>query len=70
PQYTEHHHTLSDWVGALVGAGFGLERLVEPEWPAGLDRDWGGWGRERGAYLPGTALFVTVLDRSAVTNGT
>lgn len=57
--YAEHHRTMGDWVAALTGAGFVLERLVEPEWPPGLDRDWGGWGRERGAFLPGTALFVT-----------
>lgn len=58
PSYVEHHHTMSDWIGSLTGAGFVLERLIEPEWPDGLDRDWGGWGRERGAYLPGTAVFV------------
>jgi hypothetical protein len=44
-----------------VRAGFTLERLVEPEWPAGHDRTWGGWGPVRGALLPGTAIFVCRL---------
>jgi hypothetical protein len=35
--------------------------LVEPEWPAGHDRVWGGWGPERGRWLPGTAIFCTEL---------
>lgn len=61
PSYAEHHHTMADWTDALTGAGFALERLVEPEWPPELDRDWGGWGRERGAYVPGTAVIVARL---------
>jgi SAM-dependent methyltransferase len=59
--YAEHHRTLGDWVGHLHAAGFRLTRLVEPEWPPGLDRVWGGWGPVRGALVPGTALFVAVL---------
>ncbi|WP_029287437.1 class I SAM-dependent methyltransferase [Cellulomonas sp. HZM] len=59
--YAEYHRTLGDHVADLVGAGFVLERLVEPEWPAGHDRVWGGWGPVRGAYLPGTATFVCRL---------
>ena len=43
--YAEYHRTLGDHVGELVAAGFVLDRLVEPEWPAGHDRTWGGWGR-------------------------
>jgi SAM-dependent methyltransferase len=61
PAYVEHHRTLGDWVTALVGAGFGLDDLVEPEWPADLDRVWGGWGPERGALVPGTAIFACRL---------
>ena len=57
--YVEHHRTLGDWVRVLSGTGFLLEDLLEPEWPAGHDRVWGGWGPERGRLLPGTALFVT-----------
>ena len=56
--YAEHHRTLGDHVDDLVATGFRLERLVEPEWPPGHDRVWGGWGPVRGALLPGTAIFV------------
>nr|WP_182113801.1 class I SAM-dependent methyltransferase [Actinotalea sp. JY-7876] len=59
--YAEYHRTLGDHVGDLAAAGFVLERLVEPEWPAGHDRTWGGWGPVRGALLPGTAIFVCRL---------
>lgn len=56
--YAEHHRTLGDHVAELTDAGFVLQRLVEPAWPAGHDRVWGGWGPVRGALLPGTAIFV------------
>lgn len=56
--YAEFHRTIGDHVADLTAAGFRLERLVEPEWPTGHDRTWGGWGPVRGAYLPGTAIFV------------
>ncbi|WP_199421718.1 class I SAM-dependent methyltransferase [Actinotalea solisilvae] len=56
--YAEYHRTVGDHVAELVGAGFVLERLVEPPWPEGHDRTWGGWGPVRGALLPGTAIFV------------
>ncbi len=59
PTYVEHHRTIGDWVRALRATGFDLEDLVEPEWPTGHDRAWGGWGPERGALVPGTAVFVT-----------
>ncbi len=59
PSYVEPHHTLGDWVAAIVGAGLALERLVEPPWPVGHTRAWGGWGPARGALVPGTAIFVT-----------
>jgi len=55
--YVEHHRTLGDWVGLLAGHGFGITVLLEPEWPAGHDRVWGGWGPERGRLVPGTAVF-------------
>ena len=55
--YAEYHRTLGDWVGALTRAGFVLRELVEPEWPAGHDRSWGGWSPRRGRLLPGTAIF-------------
>ena len=55
--YVEHHRTLGDWVGLLAGEGFRIDDLLEPEWPEGHDRVWGGWGPERGALVPGTAIF-------------
>lgn len=59
--YAEHHRTLGDHVAELTEAGFHLERLVEPPWPQGHARVWGGWGPVRGALLPGTAIFVCRL---------
>ncbi|WP_224766483.1 class I SAM-dependent methyltransferase [Nocardioides campestrisoli] len=60
-RYVEHHRTLGDWVALLADRGFALTRLLEPEWPAGHDRVWGGWSRTRGLLTPGTALFVADL---------
>lgn len=60
--YVEHHRTLGDWVRALSAAGYRLVDLIEPEWPADHDRDWGGWSRIRGLLTPGTALFVADLS--------
>ena len=57
--YAEHHRTLGDRVRDLVGAGLVLVDLLEPEWPAGHDRPWGGWSPLRGRLFPGTAIFVT-----------
>jgi len=59
--YVEHHRTLGDRVRDLVGAGFRLLDLIEPEWPDGLETTWGGWSPLRGRLLPGTAIFVTQL---------
>ncbi|GAB7186532.1 class I SAM-dependent methyltransferase [Kitasatospora sp. Ki12] len=57
--YVEHHRTLGDRVRELVAAGFRLVDLVEPEWPAALEQEWGGWSPLRGRLIPGTAIFVT-----------
>ncbi len=57
--YVEHHRTLGDWVGLLSAEGFRITRLLEPEWPEGHDRVWGGWSAARGQYTPGTAIFVS-----------
>ena len=56
--YAEYHRTVGDHVDDVVGAGLVLERVVEPPWPEGHTRTWGGWGPVRGALLPGTAIFV------------
>ncbi|MGI8523850.1 MAG: class I SAM-dependent methyltransferase [Nocardioides sp.] len=63
--YVEHHRTLGDWVAVLAGAGFVLDRLLEPEWPEGHDRVWGGWSRVRGRITPGTAIFSAALRSPA-----
>jgi len=57
--YVEYHRTLGDYVRALAAAGFALEDLVEPEWPAGHTRTWGQWSPLRGRLFPGTAIFRT-----------
>jgi SAM-dependent methyltransferase len=57
--YAEYHRTLGDHVREVVAAGFLIEDIVEPEWPADNQEVWGGWGPVRGAYLPGTAIFRT-----------
>ena len=60
--YVEHHRTLGDWVGLLAAAGFRIHTLLEPEWPAGHDRVWGGWSAARGRLTPGTAVIAADLD--------
>lgn len=57
--YVEYHRTIGDHVRDVRAAGLVLEDLVEPQWPEGHDRTWGGWSPLRGAVLPGTAIFVT-----------
>ena len=52
PVYVEHHRTLGDWVRALTGAGFVIEDLLEPRWPAGHDRVWGGATRNAAGWSP------------------
>ena len=60
--YVEHHRTLGDWVGLLAGHGFVLTDLLEPEWPEGHERVWGGWSGVRGRFTPGTAIFGARLS--------
>ncbi|WP_102508794.1 class I SAM-dependent methyltransferase [Sanguibacter massiliensis] len=57
--YVEYHRTVGDHVRDVVAAGLEILDIVEPEWPAGHDRAWGGWSPVRGRVLPGTAIFVT-----------
>ena len=56
--YVEHHRTLGDRIRELLAAGLVLVDLVEPEWPADLDQEWGQWSPLRGRLMPGTAIFV------------
>ncbi|TDE90402.1 class I SAM-dependent methyltransferase [Occultella glacieicola] len=57
PLYAEYHRTLGDHVRDVVGAGFVIDDLIEPEWPPDNPNVWGGWGPERGALLPGTVIL-------------
>ena len=59
--YVEHHRTLGDRVRDLVGAGFVLHDVIEPEWPQGHAREWGQWSPLRGRFLPGSMLVVAQL---------
>jgi SAM-dependent methyltransferase len=59
--YVEHHRTLGDWVALLADAGFVITDLLEPEWPEGHDRVWGGWSGLRGRFTPGSAIFGGTL---------
>lgn len=61
--YAEHHRTLADHVGEVVGAGLVIDELVEPTWPAGRTETWSGWGPVRGALLPGTLIVRSHLPR-------
>lgn len=56
--YVEHHRTIGDRVREIVAAGLVLEDVVEPEWPDDLEAEWGQWSPLRGAFFPGTAIFV------------
>jgi SAM-dependent methyltransferase len=58
PVYVEHHRTLGDRVREIVGAGFTLQDIVEPEWPEGHEAIWGQWSPLRGQIFPGTAIYV------------
>ncbi|UGY90795.1 class I SAM-dependent methyltransferase [Streptomyces gobiensis] len=60
--YVEHHRTLGDRVRDVVAGGFRLLDLVEPEWPAWNQQEWGGWSPLRGQLIPGTAIFVCARD--------
>lgn len=61
-RYAEYHRTIGDHVRDVAGAGLRLRDVVEPEWPDWNTATWGGWSPERGALLPGTAIFVTTKD--------
>lgn len=60
--YVEHHRTLEDWVRLLAKHEFRITDLVEPQWPEGHDRVWGGWSHLRGRLTPGTVIFGADWD--------
>lgn len=57
PTYVETHRTMSQRVRDILGAGFLLEDLLEPEWTPGREVVWGQWSPARGALVPGTVIF-------------
>lgn len=59
--YVEHHYTIGDHVRLLREAGFIIDDLIEPEWPAGFEQEWGQWSPLRGHYLPGTLIVRSHL---------
>jgi SAM-dependent methyltransferase len=59
PTYVEQHRTIGDRVRELVGAGFTIKDIVDPEWPDGHDQVWGQWSPLRGRIFPGTAIFLS-----------
>jgi SAM-dependent methyltransferase len=65
PSYVEHHRTVGDRIRELVAAGFRIVDLIEPEWPAGHEQEWGQWSPLRGRIFPGTAIFVAELGATA-----
>ena len=60
PTYVEHHRTVGDHVREIVASGLHLVDVIEPEWPPGHHRTWGGWSPLRGRLIPGTAIFSCV----------
>jgi SAM-dependent methyltransferase len=59
--YAEHHRTLSERIAEITAAGLVLDRLVEPQGPAGHTQVWGGWSPLRGRLLPGTLVLAARL---------
>src|SRR5690606_28172855 len=60
--YVEHHRTLGDRVRDVVGSGFRLVDVVEPDRRACITGEWGGWTPLSGYMMTGTAFFVCVRD--------
>lgn len=61
--YAEFHYTFADHIAGITAAGLQLVGLLEPQWQPGNTDVWGGWGPQRGAYLPGTAIFSSIRPR-------
>lgn len=58
--YAEYHRTLGQHVAQVVGAGFVVVGLTEPEWQPGR-ATWGGWSELRAHHLPGTLILTCQL---------
>ncbi|MDR2348852.1 MAG: class I SAM-dependent methyltransferase [Bifidobacteriaceae bacterium] len=60
--YTHYHHTFADHVSALVGAGFMIEQVIEPEWVDGApDAEWPPWSQARSEWVPATIIMSARL---------
>ncbi len=59
--YAEFHRTLGEYVAALRAAGFVIETVDEPQWPAWNTSTWGAWSPLRGRHLPGTLIIGSVV---------
>lgn len=55
--YAEFQHTIGDHVAALANNQFHITKVLEPEWPEGLEENWGQWSPLRGRIFPGTIIF-------------
>ena len=55
--YAEFQHTMADVVGAVIGAGFVLDDLLEPRWVPGNSHTWGAWSAARAPFVPGTLII-------------
>jgi hypothetical protein len=53
---------MGDWIGLIAASGLTVTGLLEPEWPEGHERVWGGWSPLRGRHIPGTAIFTCTRD--------
>lgn len=66
PAYAEHHRTMGDRIRELVGAGFVVDDVIEPEWPDDFEGTWGQWTPERGRVFPGTAIYLVHKPRRTI----
>ncbi|GAB3940250.1 class I SAM-dependent methyltransferase [Corynebacterium tapiri] len=57
--YAEFHRTFADWIAVLTRTGFRVEKVIEPEWPDGLEENFGQWSPLRGRIFPGSIIWST-----------
>ncbi|HZK05153.1 MAG TPA: class I SAM-dependent methyltransferase [Actinomycetaceae bacterium] len=60
-RYAEFQHTFEDLVSGLTGAGFVIDRMLEPQWIQGNHHVWGSWSAARAPYVPGTLIVSSHL---------